>query len=270
MSEEQRADGKILLSRKDAVATITFNAPERLNAIEYEMWVEIGSLMPELDADDSVRAVVFRGAGERAFSAGADISRFKQERYSSAQARHFSETGFLRGLDAVDAFSKPVICLIRGACVGRWRGARRRHGPAGSRGESSRFGIPVAKLGLVAGYSELRRFVYSIGPARTLDMLLTAKLFTAQEMLGAGFLARVVPDEEVEAAAYEMAERIVSLAPLVHKWHKSFVKKVLLDPGLSTLTKEEKSREVACFDTEDFREGVEAFLSKRAPEFRGK
>ena len=208
MSEEQRADGKILLSRKDAVATITFNAPERLNAIEYEMWVEIGSLMPELDADDSVRAVVFRGAGERAFSAGADISRFKQERYSSAQAKHFSETGFLRGLDAVDAFSKPVICLIRGACVG---GGVELAAATDLRvaGESSRFGIPVAKLGLVAGYSELRRFVYSIGPARTLDMLLTAKLFTSKEMLDAGFLARVVPDEEVEAAAYEMAERIV-------------------------------------------------------------
>jgi len=269
VSEEQRADGKILLSRKDAVATITFNAPERLNAIEYEMWVEIGSLMPELDADDSVRAVVFRGAGERAFSAGADISRFKQERYSSEQAKHFSETGFLRGLDAVDAFSKPVICLIRGACVG---GGVELAAATDLRvaGESSRFGIPVAKLGLVAGYSELRRFVYSIGPARTLDMLLTAKLFTAREMLDAGFLARVVPDEEVEAAAYEMAERIVSLAPLVHKWHKGFVKKVLLDPNLSTLTEEERAREVACFDTEDFREGVEAFLNKRAPEFRGK
>ena len=269
VSEEQRADGKIRLSRKGAVATITFHAPERLNAIEYEMWVEIGSLMPELDQDDSVRVVVFRGAGERAFSAGADILRFKEERYSSEQAKHFSETGFLRGLNAVDAFSKPVMCLIRGACVG---GGVELAAATDLRvaGESSRFGVPVAKLGLVAGYSELRRFVQSIGPARTLDMLLTAKLFTAQEMLDAGFLARVVPDEEVEKTTYEMAERIVSLAPLVHKWHKSFVKKVLVDPSLSSLTEEEKAREVTCFDTEDFREGVDAFLNKRTPEFRGK
>lgn len=269
MSGEPRADGKIRLSRRGAVVTIEIRAPEKLNAIEYEMWLEIARLMPELDADDSARVVVFRGAGERAFSAGADISRFREERWSSGQARRYAETAFLRGLDAVDAFSKPALCLIRGACVG---GGVELAAAADLRiaGESSRFGVPVAKLGLVAGHSEIRRFVQSIGPARTLDMLLTARLFTAREMLEAGFLARVVPDEEVAEAAYGAAERIASLAPLVHRWHKGFVKKILKDPALAGLTEEERAREFACFDTEDFREGVDAFLNKRAPEFRGK
>lgn len=269
MSERRRADGKIRLSRKGAVATITIHAPEKMNAIEYEMWVEIARVMPELDADASVRAVVFRGAGERAFSAGADISRFREERFSSRQAKRYAEGGFLRGLNAVDAFSKPVLCLIRGACVG---GGVELAAATDLRiaGEGSRFGVPVAKLGLVAGYSELRHFVQSIGPARTLDMLMTARLFTAREMLEAGFLARVVPDAEVADAAREAAERVASLAPLVHRWHKGFVRKILADPGLSGLTEEEKAREFACFDTEDFREGVDAFLGKRAPEFQGK
>ncbi|MBI3127693.1 MAG: enoyl-CoA hydratase/isomerase family protein [Candidatus Tectomicrobia bacterium] len=239
-----------------------------MNAIELEMWGELARIMPELDRDPSVRVLVFRGAGERAFSAGADISRFAEERANTRQAREYAGH-FFAGLDAVDAFSKPALCLIRGACVG---GGVELAAAADLRvaGETSRFGVPVAKLGLVAGYAELRRFVQSIGPARTLDMLLTARLFTAEEMREAGFLARVVPDGEVEKTAYEMAERIASLAPKVHAWHKGFVKKILRDPGLSSLTEAEFESQFACFDTEDFREGVAAFLAKRTPRFKGR
>jgi enoyl-CoA hydratase/carnithine racemase len=128
----------------------------------------------------------------------------------------------------------------------------------------------VAKLGLVAGYSELRRFVHIIGPARTMDMLLTARLFSAEEMLGAGFLARVVPDEEVERTAMETAERIASLAPLTQKWHKEFVKTILRDPALASLSEADIAKQFAGFDTEDFKEGVDAFLTKRTPRFEGR
>ncbi len=250
------------------MATVTLNHPERMNAIELEMWAALGRLMPELEADASARDVVFRGAGERAFSAGADISRFAKERSNSAQGREYAAR-FLVGLDAVDAFPKPTLSLIRGACVG---GGVELAAATDLRiaGETSRFGVPVAKLGLVAGYSELRRFVQTIGPARTLDMLLTARLFSAQEMLEAGFLARVVPDGEVERAAYDAAEQVASLAPLVHLWHKGFVKKILRDPALSGLTEEETARQFACFDTRDFQEGVAAFLEKRPPRFQGR
>lgn len=268
MSEEARAGGKLLLRREGGVATLTLNHPEKMNAIELEMWGELARVMPELDGDPSVRVLVFRGAGERAFSAGADISRFAEERSNARQAAEYAGH-FFAGLDAVDAFSKPSLCLIRGACVG---GGAELAAAADLRfaGEGSRFGVPVAKLGLVAGYAELRRFVQCIGPARTLDMLLTARLFSAKEMLEAGFLARVVPDGEVEKATYEAAERIASLAPLVHAWHKGFVKKILRDPALSTLTEEESASQFACFGTGDFREGVAAFLAKRPPRFQGK
>ncbi len=266
--EEKLAGGSLLLDRDGVIATITINQPERMNAIELEMWSELGRVVPELDANGSVRVLVFRGAGERAFSAGADISRFEKERSNSTQAREYSKR-FLTGLDAIEDFSKPTISLIRGACVG---GGVELAAATDYRiaGETSRFGVPVAKLGLVAGYSELRRFVHTIGPARTMDMLLTARLFTAQEMLNAGFLAQVVSDEEVEGAAYKTADRIASLAPLVQKWHKYFVKTILRDPALSDLSEKDIAMQFECFDTEDFREGVDAFLDKRTPKFEGR
>ncbi len=268
MTDEERAGGKILLQREGPVATVTLNHPEKMNAIELEMWAEIARMMLELDAEESVRAVVFRGAGDRAFSAGADISRFEKERSDSARAQTYAE-GFLGGLDAVDAFSKPTLCLIRGACVG---GGAELAAAADLRisGESGRFGVPVAKLGLVAGFSEVRRFVHSIGPARTLDMLLTARLFSAHEMLAAGFLTRVVSDDKVEETVYKTAGCIASLAPLVHRWHKRFVKRVLQDPSLSGLTEADVAEQFACFDTGDFREGAAAFLEKRPPRFEGR
>ncbi len=262
------AGGKLLLGREGQIATITFNHPDRMNAIELEMWAELARLVPELDKDDNIRVLIFRGAGERAFSAGADISRFAEERSNSAQAREYSEQ-FLPGLDAIDAFNKPTLSLIRGACVG---GGIELASATDIRiaGESSRFGVPVAKLGLVAGYSELRRFVHSIGPTRTMDMLLTARLFSAKEMLDVGFLARVVPDGEVEKTVLKTAGRIASLAPLVQRWHKEFVKTILRDPSLDTLTEEDIAKQFASFDTEDFKEGVDAFLSKRTPRFEGR
>lgn len=267
-SVEKLAGGAILLEIDGPIATLTLNQPDRMNAIELEMWSELGRIVPRLDENESVRVLVFRGAGERAFSAGADISRFREERSNSAQAREYSKI-FLRGLDAIEDFSKPTVSLIRGACVG---GGIELAAATDYRvaGETSRFGVPVAKLGLVAGYSELRRFVHAIGPSRTMDMLLTARLFTSQEMLAAGFLAQVVPDEELMDAGYKTAGRIASLAPLVQRWHKYFVRTILRDPALSGLSEEDISKQYECFDTEDFREGVDAFLNKRTPKFGGR
>ncbi|MFQ5894804.1 MAG: enoyl-CoA hydratase-related protein, partial [Nitrospinota bacterium] len=214
------------------------------------------------------RAITFPGAGEEAFSAGADIGRFAEERRDSASARRYAER-FEAGVEVVDSCSKPTLSLIKGFCVG---GGCELASATDIRvaAENARFGVPVARLGLVAGYGELRRFVNLIGPGRTLDMMLSARLFDAREAFQMGFVSALHPLGRVDEEGRRLAARIAELAPLVHAWHKRFVRTLLKDPGLERLSEGELALQYACFDTEDFREGTRAFLEKRKPRFRGR
>ena len=260
---------KIICDKKGSIATVIINAPDRMNAIELEMWAEIKKVMSGLSDDSSVRVVVFKGEGDKAFSSGADISRFAEERFNSKQAQNYASSGFLEGLKSVSDFPKPVLSLIQGYCIG---GGIELAATTDLRisGESSMFGIPAAKLGLVAGHSELKHFVQKIGPTKTIEMLFTGRLFTSKEMFSAGFLTQIVPDIEVEKTTYDLAERIASLSPLAHMWHKRFIDRILLDGSLDSLSEKNLNEEFECFDTEDFKEGVMAFLEKRKPEFKGR
>tara|TARA_Y100000588_G_scaffold170774_1_gene184640 strand:+ start:956 stop:1774 length:819 start_codon:yes stop_codon:yes gene_type:complete len=260
---------KIICDKKGSIATVIINAPDRMNAIELEMWAEIQKVMSKLSGDSSVRVVVFRGEGSKAFSSGADISRFAEERFNSKQAKNYASSGFLEGLKSVGSFPKPVLSLIQGYCVG---GGMELAAATDLRiaGESSMFGIPAAKLGLVAGHSELKHFVQKIGPTKTIEMLFTGRLYTSNEMFSAGYLTQIVPDIEVEKTTYDLAERIASLSPLSHMWHKSFIDRILLDPSFHSLSEKDFNEEFDCFDTADFKEGVSAFLEKRKANFKGR
>jgi enoyl-CoA hydratase/carnithine racemase len=258
----------ILLERNGPIATVTLNRPGQRNAINYEMWARLGELAGELDADPAVRVVLFRGAGDKAFSAGADIAEFETRRNDSALATAYAEV-FEGALKAVAGMGKPTLSQIRGFCVG---GGLELATMTDLRiaAEDARFGVPIAQLGILVGYQEMRGLVRLVGPGPAMNLLLTARLIDAAEALRIGLVTELAPVEELEARAQALAERISRLAPLSARWHKQILETVLANPALASLTAEEAALPFACFDTEDFQEGRRAFLEKRPPQFQGK
>jgi enoyl-CoA hydratase len=255
----------VLVSRDVDVATVTLNRPERLNALDKSMWMRLGALMRELCGDDSLRCVVLRGAGGKAFAAGADISEFANERANAAQARRYGEdvAGSMRALAEC---RHPTVALIEGACVG---GGLLIASQCDLRicNESARFGVPVKNLGLTEAYDELQGMMRVIGPAASLEILLEGRIWGAREAYEKGLVSRVVPDAKVVEEAYAAARRIADGAPLVARWHKKFIRR-LVDPR--PVSAEEHAESYACFDTEDFRTGYKAFLEKQKPRFKGR
>ena len=255
----------VLAARDGAIATVTLNKPERLNALDRTMWTRLGALMREMDADEGLRCVVLRGAGEKAFAAGADIAEFANERADSAQAKRYG-VDTAASLRALAECRHPTIALIEGACVG---GGLLVAAQCDLRicNDSARFGVPVKNLGLTESYDELEGMMRVVGPAASLELLLEGRIWGAREAYEKGLVCRVVPDVGVVEEAYAAARRIADGAPLAARWHKKFVRR-LADPR--PLTAAEHDEGFACFDTEDFRIGYRAFLDKKKPEFKGR
>jgi len=255
----------VLAAREGAIATVTLNKPERLNALDRSMWLRLGELMRELDTDEGLRCVVLRGAGGKAFAAGADIAEFANERADAAQAARYG-AATAAALRALGECRHPTLALIEGACVG---GGLLVATQCDLRicNASARFGVPVKNLGLTESYDELEGMMRVIGPAASLELLLEGRIWNAREAYEKGLVSRVVPDAGVVEEAYATAHRIAAGAPLAARWHKKFVRR-LADPR--PLTDAERAEGYACFDTEDFRIGYRAFLDKKKPEFKGR
>ena len=257
---------EILVERGEAgVTTLVFNRPEKLNALTKGMWRDFGQTLESLDSEESLRCLVLRGAGGRAFSPGNDIGEFETERSSRAQGKAYGEI-MHASLTALRRFRHPTVALIEGICVG---GGLEIAALCDLRicGRSSRFGVPISRLGLVMAYPELAALHELVGRAATLELLLEARVFGAEEAKDKGLVTRVVADEQVETEAYATARRIAAGAPLVHRWHKTFLAR-LADPA--PLSEAEQDEGYACYDTEDFEIGRKAFLAKQEPQFRGR
>jgi enoyl-CoA hydratase/carnithine racemase len=255
----------VLLDRDGAIAKVTLNQPARLNAVNHAMWRRLREIFAELDADEGLRCIILTGEGERAFSVGADISEFEDNRSTIEKARRYHERTHA-AMQGIVHCRHPVLAQIRGLCVG---GGLELATTCDLRicGESARFGIPVKRLGLVVSYTELMPLLDLIGPANALEVLLEGRMYGAQQALRMGLVNRVVEDAEVEGEIMATAERIAAGAPLVARWHKKFTRRLMRPEPLS---EQEIDESFACFGTEDFRAGYQAFLAKTEPEFRGR
>jgi enoyl-CoA hydratase/carnithine racemase len=265
MSDPIQHEETLLVTHDDAVATITLNRPDKLNAFTLDMWRRLGEAFRTLSADDSVRCVVVRGAGERAFSPGNDIGEFATARSNKQQATAYGAVMHATA-QAMQDCPHPVVAQIHGICVG---GGLEVAAMADIRvcGQGSRFGAPIKNLGLVMAHAEMAPLIRLIGTSRTLELLFEGRIVGADEAYAMGLVSRVVPDDRVADEARATAQRIASGAPLVARWHKRFARQLAEGKPLSAA---DLDAAFDCFDTEDFRAGYRAFLAKETPTFTGR
>jgi len=266
-AEKSHADGKILQSTVDGVGVVTFNNPEKRNAMSLEMWEGLGDALVELRDNADVRVVILVGAGEKAFVSGADISQFEKTRHNAEASEEYSRRSAAQRALLAD-YPKPTIACIRGFCLG---GGMQVAMLADIRlaSDNSRFGIPAARLGIAYGYDGLRNLVSLVGPSWARLIMYTGMRIDAAEALRIGLVDRVLPDAELWDATMEIARTISGNAPLAIKAAKITIAQVLKDPAQRDMDAI-KQIGIACMDSEDFREGRRAFMEKRKPKFTGR
>jgi len=254
----------IAYEKRGAVAVITINRPDKLNALNSKVHAEGILLFDELKNDSSVRVVVITGAGAKSFVAGADISEFAGK--TSVMQR---ETMNSRSLfNSIDAFPKPVIAMINGFCLG---GGCELALACDLRvaSDNAKFGQPEINLGIIPGGGGTQRLTRLIGEGKSMEMILTGDMFDAKTARDVGLVNYVYPQAELETKTMELANKIAEKAPIALQLAKEAVKlaaRTNLDEGL----RREVDLFAICFSTEDKEEGVKAFLEKRKPVFKGK
>ena len=260
-------DTRIDLDITDGLATVTLVNPAKLNAVNAAMWHGLRDAMARIAGDTSVRCVILRGAGDEAFAAGGDIEEFLTVRATVDDALHYHDELVAKALEAIRDCALPTVAAIRGACIG---GGLEIAGCCDIRiaGESSRFGAPINRLGFSMYPGEMAGLLALVGPAVVLEILLEGRILSAREALQKGLLTRVVDDEKVFDEVAACAARICAGAPLVARWHKQWVKRLM--HGGPELSAAEKRAAFDFLATDDYREGLDAFLAKRAPRFTGR
>src|SRR6202790_2174365 len=256
-----------LLARKEAgVGIVTFNNPERHNAVSLEMWQATKRILDDFAADNEVRVVVLTGAGGKAFVSGADISKFASERATLEASRAYnvkSDAAYA----SVYEFPKPTIAMIRGYCIGGGLGLAT---CCDLRicSDNSRVGVPAATLGFGYGYTGLQRLVDVVGPAFPKEIFYTARQFDAQEALTMGLVNRVVPSAELETSVKNITDMICANAPLTIKAVKYTVNEIVREDSKRNVARTTEMVE-KCFTSNDYNEGRAAFMEKRKPVFTG-
>ncbi len=258
---------KIIAEKDGAIGWLTFNNPDRLNAMSQDMWEGTADILADFGADPAIRAVVMKGAGDKAFVSGGDISEFKKTRNNAEAAAIYGETAN-KARRAMSNLEKPLIAMIRGYCLGGGLGVALQ-ADLRIASSDSQFGIPAARLSIAYGFDGVRTLVSLVGPSVAKQILFTARRYPAETALRMRLIEEVAAPEELEAIVRGYAETIAENAPLSIRASKLTVAQVLKDESqrdmelLQTLSRE-------ALDSHDAREGRQAFMEKRKPVFLGR
>ena len=258
--------GHVRCSKEGRVARIVFDHPERRNAISVAMWRQIPEVAMQVAADEEVRVVILRGAGEKAFVAGADISEFGSQRSGAATEDY--DAASARAFGALAKLRVPVIAQIYGSCIG---GGVAMSLTADMRyaSDDAVFAIPAARLGLGYHVGGIEALGDLVGYSAAKEIFFTARRYSAEEARQMGLVNRTAPAAELEALVWETAQRIAENAPLTLESVKRIVSELSREPDARDIDSATASI-AACFASDDYREGIRAFLEKRRPDFRGR
>lgn len=265
---DSKLASKLLMEKDGPIGWIVFNQPEKRNAVSQEMWQLMPDYVQDLAADDAIRVVILRGAGEQAFVAGADISQFKERRRNMADEEAYGRIS-ARGQESLKSLNKPLLAMIHGYCIGG--GVSIAIGcDMRIASDDARFGIPAARLGLGYHYNGMERLMKLIGPAYTKEIFFTARTnFSAQDALRMGLVNQVVPKTELESFTRDYALTMARNAPLTLRSAKASVDQLLQPPEQRDLAALD-ALIADCFNSQDYQEGVQAFTEKRRPQFQGR
>ncbi|MBN8890047.1 MAG: enoyl-CoA hydratase [Rhodospirillales bacterium 70-18] len=261
------AGGKMLAAAAGGVGVITFNQPEKRNAMSVEMWTGLAEILDGFAADPGLRVVVLTGAGDKAFVSGADISQFEQQRGNAEAQKEYDRLTSI-GREKLAGFAKPVIARIRGFCMGGGLGIAMQ-ADLRIASTNSQFGIPAAKLGISYGFTTMRRLVALVGPAHARMLVYTGNRIDAAEASRIGLINEAVAPEALDARVMDIARTIAGNAPLsVASMKFTVTEATRAESEMDTAA---ITRSIAtCFDSADYREGRAAFMEKRKPVFTGR
>ena len=257
---------KMLSRVEEGVGYITFNNPEKHNAVSIEMWDALEKILDEFRLSKDIRVIVLNGAGGKSFVSGADISKFDKERSSKEAVLSYNKRT-QKVYELLETFPKPTIAMIDGYCIG---GGLNLAVCCDIRicSEKSKFAMPAAKLSLGYPFSSIKRLFDVMGPGMAKHFMFTAEKISAGEALACGLVQKLVSEENIVTYVRDYALTISQNAPLTIKAMKQIGIEILKNPDERDLLLCEQLAS-ACFDSEDYKEGRKAFMEKRKPNFKG-